>query len=51
MKQRVAQPPKLVDHRPNRPLVIQSCDVYVDKAGLVYANDYNGGLYILEYEP
>jgi len=32
-----------------RPLVIQSCDVFVDKEGLVYANDYNGGLYILEY--
>ena len=30
--------------------MIQTCDVYVDKAGLVYANDYNGGLYILEYE-
>lgn len=44
------KPPRLVDHRPNRPLVIQSCDVYVDKEGLVYANDYNGGLYILEYE-
>jgi hypothetical protein len=42
------RPAKLVDHRPNRPLVIQSCDVYVDKQGLVYANDYNGGLYILE---
>ncbi len=43
-------PKKLVDHRPNRPLVIQNCDVYVDKQGLIYANDYNGGLYILEYE-
>jgi hypothetical protein len=42
-------PPKLIDKRPNRPLVIQSCDVYVDLQGLVYANDYNGGLYILEY--
>jgi hypothetical protein len=30
--------------------VIQNCDVYVDKAGLVYANDYNGGLYILEFK-
>ncbi|MCF3931993.1 hypothetical protein L1787_01020 [Acuticoccus sp. M5D2P5] len=42
-------PERLVDHRPNRAKVIQSCDVYVDKNGLVYANDYNGGLYILEY--
>ena len=43
------KPKQLMDKRPNRPLVIQSCDVFVDKAGLVYSNDYNGGLYILEY--
>jgi hypothetical protein len=42
-------PRRLVDHRPNRARVIQSCDIFVDKEGLVYANDYNGGLYILEY--
>jgi len=42
------QPAKLMDHRPNRSRVIQSCDVYVDKEGLVYSNDYNGGLYIME---
>lgn len=44
------KPNKLIDHRPNRPLVIQNCDVYVDKQGMVYANDYNGGLFILECE-
>eukprot|EP01037_Dinobryon_pediforme_P007344 gene7344-7412_t len=43
------QPKSLMDHRPNRPLVIQTCDVYVDAQGLVFTNDYNGGLYILEY--
>ncbi len=43
-------PKKLVDHRPNRPLVTPNCDVSVDKQGSIYANDYNGGLYILEYE-
>lgn len=43
------KPAKLIDHRPNRPLVIQSCDVWVSRDGLVYANDYNGGLYIMEY--
>jgi len=43
-------PNRLVDHRPNRPLVIQSCDVWVSKEGLIYSNDYNGGLFILEYE-
>jgi hypothetical protein len=42
------KPNRLIDTRPNRPLVIQLCDVYVDKEGLIYANDYNGGLYILE---
>jgi hypothetical protein len=42
-------PANLMDHRPNRPKVIQSCDVNVDRNGLIYANDYNGGLYILEY--
>jgi hypothetical protein len=43
------KPAKLMDKRPNRTLVIQSCDVYVDKQGLVYANDYNGGLTIMEF--
>jgi len=43
------EPTTLMDRRPNRKKVIQNCDVYVDKAGLVYANDYNGGLYILEF--
>lgn len=42
------QPSRLMDHRPNRPRVIQSCDVTVDRDGLVYSNDYNGGLYIME---
>lgn len=42
-------PARLVDPRPGRSRVIQSCDVFVDKDGLVYSNDYNGGLYILEY--
>lgn len=43
-------PKRLMDHRPNRPLVIQSCDVFVDKNGLIYSNDYNSGLFILEYD-
>jgi hypothetical protein len=42
------QPARLVDHRPNRAQVIQSADVCVDAAGLIYATDYNGGLYIVE---
>jgi hypothetical protein len=43
-------PQRLVDHRPNRPLVIQSCDVWVSADGLIYSSDYNGGLYIFEYQ-
>ena len=42
-------PARMMDHRPNRARVIQSADVFVDAAGLVYSTDYNGGLYILEY--
>ena len=44
------KPKTLVDTRPGRPSVIQSCDVFVDAGGLVYTTDYNGGLYILEYK-
>lgn len=43
-------PARLMDHRPNRPRVIQSCDVFVDSNGLVFSNDYNGGLYIMELD-
>jgi hypothetical protein len=43
-------PQALVDPRPNRPLVIQSTDVYVDPNGLVYLTDKNAGLYILQFE-
>ncbi len=42
-------PNRLVDHRPNRPKIIQSCDIWVSADGLIYSNDYNGGLFILEY--
>ena len=41
------EPKMLMDKRPNRNKVVQTCDVFVDKNGLVYANDYNGGLDIL----
>jgi hypothetical protein len=42
-------PARLIDTRPNRARVIQSADVFVDSAGLVYSTDYNAGLFILEY--
>ena len=44
------EPNRLVDHHPKRNKVIQSCDVFVDKNGIVFSNDYNGGLFILEYD-
>jgi hypothetical protein len=42
-------PTRMIDHRPNRAEVIQSADVFVDAGGLIYSTDYNGGLYILEF--
>lgn len=42
-------PVRMMDRRPNRARVIQSADVFVDRSGLIYSTDYNGGLYILEY--
>jgi hypothetical protein len=42
-------PVQMMDHRPDRARVIQSADVFVDAAGLIYSTDYNGGLYILEF--
>lgn len=42
-------PQRLMDHRPNRARVIQSADVFVDAAGLIYLTDYNAGLFILEF--
>lgn len=43
-------PTRLMDHRPHRAQVIQSADVFVDENGLIYTTDYNGGLYILEFD-
>ena len=43
-------PERIVDQRPNPAKVIQSCDVFVDKNGLMYLTDTNAGLYILQYE-
>ena len=42
-------PTRMMDHRPNRARVIQSADVFVDAGGVIYSTDYNGGLYILEF--
>ena len=43
-------PKKLMDPRPNRPVVLHSADVFVDKNGIVYCSDWSGaGLHIMEY--
>jgi hypothetical protein len=39
-----------VDPRPNRPIVLHSADVFVDKNALCYVTDFNAGLYIVEYK-
>ena len=43
-------PKTLVDHRPNRPLVVNTADVFVDQNRLLYVTDFSGGgLHICEY--
>lgn len=43
-------PRTLMDYRPNRPVVVDTTDVYVDKQGLIYTTDMNAGLYIMEMD-
>lgn len=43
-------PAKLMDYRPDRPLVVDTTDVFVDESGLIYCTDMNAGLYILEMD-
>ena len=45
-----AAPTRMIDRRPGRPKVIQSADVFVDAAGLIYATDNNAGRSIIEFE-
>ncbi len=43
-------PKKLLDPRPNRPVVLHSADVFVDANGILYCTDWSGaGLHIMEY--
>lgn len=42
-------PTRIIDRRPGRPPIIQTCDVFVDERSLVYTTDYNAGLHIMEY--
>jgi hypothetical protein len=43
-------PPQLLDNRAGSAKVIQSCDPFVDRDGIIYLTDPNAGLYILQYE-
>jgi len=43
-------PASLMDYRANRPLVLDTTDVYVDRNGLIYTTDMNAGLTIMELE-
>jgi len=43
-------PTRMLDPRPGRPQVIQSCDCYVDRQGLMYVTDPNAGLNILQFQ-
>ncbi|MDQ0391894.1 hypothetical protein J3R73_001686 [Labrys monachus] len=42
-------PRSMADRRPGKKAIIQSCDIFVDRAGLAYVTDYNAGLYIMEF--
>ena len=43
-------PSRLMDYRPNRPVVVDTTDVYVDKRGLVYTTDMNAGFTVMEMD-
>jgi hypothetical protein len=43
-------PERMMDPRPNRPQVIQSCDCFVDPQGVMYLTDSNAGLNILQFD-
>ncbi|KQY42604.1 hypothetical protein ASD32_14735 [Rhizobium sp. Root483D2] len=46
----VPPPPRsMMDQRPGKKPIIQTCDIFVDKTGLIYVTDYNAGLYIMEF--
>lgn len=45
-----SKPEQWLDPRPSKHQVIHTCDVNVQKDGLVYITDYNAGLYILQWK-
>ncbi|WP_062227666.1 LVIVD repeat-containing protein [Aureimonas frigidaquae] len=45
-----APPRQMMDKRPGKKPIIQSCDIFVAADGLIYVTDYNAGLSIMEYQ-
>jgi hypothetical protein len=45
-----AAPERMLPEQSKRPRVIQSCDVLVDRRGIMYVTDTNAGLTILEFD-
>ena len=43
-------PERMLPEQAKRPRVIQSCDVHVDRNGVMYVTDTNAGLTILEFQ-
>ena len=43
-------PNKLIGPRPNIALAARTCDVSVTPEGILYINDWNAGLQVLEYK-
>jgi hypothetical protein len=39
-----------VQQRPNRPIVLHSADVFLNKNAPCYVNDFSAGLYIVGYK-
>jgi hypothetical protein len=39
----------MMDGKPHDEPVIQMCDVFVDKGGLVFTTDHHAGLCVMEY--
>lgn len=39
-----------MDGKTDRPPVIQMCDVFVDRQGLIFTTDHHAGLSIVEFD-
>jgi hypothetical protein len=44
-------PARMMDRQAHREPVIQMCDVFVDRNGLVFTTDHHAGLCVMEFQP